>query len=65
MSAFGTKWTCQSRSAMSAFGGKADMTRTFHELRDYIALNATKTAARVTVADERLAWPKKLNVSFW
>src|SRR6516225_11045656 len=26
-SAFGTKRTCQSRSAMSAFEGKADMTR--------------------------------------
>src|SRR6516225_9967094 len=29
MSAFGTKRTCQSRSAMSAFGGKADISRTF------------------------------------
>ena len=28
MSAFGTKRTCQSLSAMSAFGGKADITRT-------------------------------------
>ena len=29
MSAFGTKRTCRSPSAMSAFGGKADINRAF------------------------------------
>ena len=33
MSAFGTKRTFQSRSAMSAFGGKADITRTWADVR--------------------------------
>ena len=33
LSAFGTKRTCPSLSAMSAFGGKADMTRTCSDVR--------------------------------
>jgi two-component system, cell cycle response regulator DivK len=32
MSAFGTKRTCQSRQAMSAFGGKADIIQTLHDV---------------------------------
>jgi hypothetical protein len=32
MSVFGTKRTWQSRSSMSAFGGKADITQTFHDV---------------------------------
>src|SRR5262249_47217966 len=56
MFAIGTKRTCRSRSAMSAFGGKADITQTCGDVRfwpkaDIGALFGAVTATCLNLAD--------------
>jgi len=50
---------------MSAIGGSSGHHVDIPRVAGLHCSERNEDRARVTVADERLGWPKKLNVSFW